>query len=147
MMPVPAAYRGHGSPGGANAQDSPDGVSLDDAFTVPTRWWHRLDDGRVQCDVCPRACRLHEGQRGLWLTDAAAPEALAALAESTGCRSIAFGRRAARRRPGAGEHGPLGLLAWATTHDLTVRLLDLRTSADTAGGRHRVVGYGAFSAG
>jgi pyruvate formate lyase activating enzyme len=30
----------------------------------PTRYWHRLDDGRVQCDVCPRACRLHEGQRG-----------------------------------------------------------------------------------
>jgi pyruvate formate lyase activating enzyme len=34
-------------------------------FTVPTRYWHVLDDGRVQCDVCPRACRLHEGQRGL----------------------------------------------------------------------------------
>jgi pyruvate formate lyase activating enzyme len=32
---------------------------------VPTRYWHRLDDGRVQCDVCPRECRLHEGQRGL----------------------------------------------------------------------------------
>ena len=31
----------------------------------PTRYWHRLDDGRVQCDVCPRACRLNEGQRGL----------------------------------------------------------------------------------
>ncbi len=31
----------------------------------PTGYWHRLDDGRVQCDVCPRACRLHEGQRGL----------------------------------------------------------------------------------
>ncbi|MGZ8597369.1 MAG: AmmeMemoRadiSam system radical SAM enzyme [Actinomycetota bacterium] len=31
----------------------------------PTRWWHRLDDGRVRCDVCPRACALHEGQRGL----------------------------------------------------------------------------------
>jgi pyruvate formate lyase activating enzyme len=30
-----------------------------------TRYWHRLDDGRVQCDVCPRACRMHEGQRGL----------------------------------------------------------------------------------
>jgi len=28
------------------------------------RFWHRLDDGRVQCDVCPRECRLHEGQRG-----------------------------------------------------------------------------------
>jgi pyruvate formate lyase activating enzyme len=31
---------------------------------VPTRHWHRLDDGRVQCDVCPRACKLHEGQAG-----------------------------------------------------------------------------------
>jgi pyruvate formate lyase activating enzyme len=31
----------------------------------PTRYWHRLDDGRVQCDVCPRRCRLREGQRGL----------------------------------------------------------------------------------
>ena len=30
----------------------------------PGRWWHRLDDGRVQCDLCPRECRLHEGQRG-----------------------------------------------------------------------------------
>ena len=30
----------------------------------PTRWWHGLADGRVQCDVCPRECRLHEGQRG-----------------------------------------------------------------------------------
>ncbi|MFN8129366.1 MAG: AmmeMemoRadiSam system radical SAM enzyme [Candidatus Nanopelagicales bacterium] len=30
-----------------------------------TTYWHVLDDGRVQCDVCPRACRLHEGQRGL----------------------------------------------------------------------------------
>ncbi|NBC14345.1 MAG: AmmeMemoRadiSam system radical SAM enzyme [Gammaproteobacteria bacterium] len=31
----------------------------------PTELWHRLDDGRVQCDVCPRACALKEGQRGL----------------------------------------------------------------------------------
>ena len=36
-----------------------------DPHTVPTRYWHALDDGRVQCDVCPRHCRLHEGQRGL----------------------------------------------------------------------------------
>ena len=28
------------------------------------RWWHRLDDGRLQCDLCPRECRLREGQRG-----------------------------------------------------------------------------------
>jgi pyruvate formate lyase activating enzyme len=32
---------------------------------VPTTYWHRLDDGRVQCDVCPRFCKLQEGQRGL----------------------------------------------------------------------------------
>src|SRR5205085_2716482 len=32
---------------------------------VDTRYWHLLDDGRVQCDVCPRACKLHDGQRGL----------------------------------------------------------------------------------
>ena len=32
---------------------------------VPTRYWHKLDDGRVQCDLCPRECKLHEGQQGL----------------------------------------------------------------------------------
>ncbi|MGD8868126.1 MAG: AmmeMemoRadiSam system radical SAM enzyme [Gemmatimonadales bacterium] len=32
---------------------------------VPTRYWRRLEDGRVQCDLCPRYCRLREGQRGL----------------------------------------------------------------------------------
>jgi pyruvate formate lyase activating enzyme len=31
----------------------------------PARWWRLLDDGRIQCDLCPRDCRLHEGQRGL----------------------------------------------------------------------------------
>jgi pyruvate formate lyase activating enzyme len=31
----------------------------------PTRYWHALADGRVQCDVCPRFCKLHEGQQGL----------------------------------------------------------------------------------
>ena len=36
-----------------------------DPHIVPTRYWSRLADGRVQCDVCPRHCRLHEGQRGL----------------------------------------------------------------------------------
>jgi pyruvate formate lyase activating enzyme len=33
--------------------------------TVPTRYWQMLPDGRVQCDICPRHCRLGEGQRGL----------------------------------------------------------------------------------
>ena len=31
---------------------------------VDGRWQHRLPDGRVQCDLCPRRCKLREGQRG-----------------------------------------------------------------------------------
>jgi pyruvate formate lyase activating enzyme len=31
----------------------------------PARYWHALGDGRLQCDLCPRLCRLHDGQRGL----------------------------------------------------------------------------------
>jgi pyruvate formate lyase activating enzyme len=31
---------------------------------VPTIYWHQLKDGRVQCELCPRLCKLHEGQRG-----------------------------------------------------------------------------------
>jgi pyruvate formate lyase activating enzyme len=42
-----------------------DELSIDDPYTVSTSHWHRLPDGRLQCDVCPRACRLREGQRGL----------------------------------------------------------------------------------
>ncbi|GAB1232512.1 AmmeMemoRadiSam system radical SAM enzyme [Ferrigenium sp. UT4] len=30
----------------------------------PARYWHKLDDGRIQCDLCPRDCKLNEGQRG-----------------------------------------------------------------------------------
>ena len=33
--------------------------------TVATRYWHVLADGRIQCDLCPRACKLREGQRGV----------------------------------------------------------------------------------
>ncbi len=31
---------------------------------VQGQWWHRLEDGRIQCDLCPRFCKLREGQRG-----------------------------------------------------------------------------------
>jgi pyruvate formate lyase activating enzyme len=39
--------------------------SIDFGASVPGRYWHGLADGRVQCDLCPRECKLHEGQRGL----------------------------------------------------------------------------------
>ncbi len=37
-------------------------ITLDERY--PGRYWHLLDDGRIQCDLCPRDCKLHEGQRG-----------------------------------------------------------------------------------
>jgi hypothetical protein len=42
----------------------------------PARWWHALADGRVQCDLCPRACRLHDGQRGLCFVRGATGDAM-----------------------------------------------------------------------
>ena len=58
MFAVLAIYLIDDSTGEARMSGVPETI-------VPTRYWHRLDDGRVQCDVCPRACKLHEGQRGL----------------------------------------------------------------------------------
>jgi pyruvate formate lyase activating enzyme len=43
--------------------ESLEDLSSDELF--PGRYWHMLEDGRVQCDVCPRLCKLREGQRGL----------------------------------------------------------------------------------
>jgi pyruvate formate lyase activating enzyme len=36
----------------------PEGVALG-------RYWSVQEDGRIQCDLCPRRCRLTDGQRGL----------------------------------------------------------------------------------
>jgi pyruvate formate lyase activating enzyme len=38
---------------------------LPQGSVVETRYWHALEEGRVQCDLCPRLCKLKEGQRGL----------------------------------------------------------------------------------
>jgi len=43
---------------------------------VPTRYWHRLDDQRVQCDLCPRFCKLHNGQRGFCFVRACLDDAI-----------------------------------------------------------------------
>src|SRR5262245_42088874 len=49
--------------GDGDDQDAYD--SLQGWSVVPTKYWHVLGDGRVQCDVCPRACKMRDGQRGL----------------------------------------------------------------------------------
>ncbi len=33
--------------------------------TISTKYWHKLENGRLQCDLCPRQCKLKNGQRGL----------------------------------------------------------------------------------
>ncbi|MCU7852046.1 MAG: AmmeMemoRadiSam system radical SAM enzyme [Candidatus Thiodiazotropha sp. (ex Monitilora ramsayi)] len=30
----------------------------------PTHYWHKLSEDRVQCDLCPRYCKLKEGKQG-----------------------------------------------------------------------------------
>mgnify|MGYP003981736019 CR=1 FL=1 len=47
-----------GSLGSDNRPPRPDSV-------VSTKYWHKLEDGRLQCDLCPRECKLREGQKGL----------------------------------------------------------------------------------
>jgi predicted class III extradiol MEMO1 family dioxygenase len=172
-----------------------------DGFTVPTRYWHALDDGRIQCDVCPRACKLREGQRGVCFVRArlddqvvltsyvclgdvavlplavgqvAATDVANVLEQVWGgaetlvvvstdlshyhdyATATELDRRTAAEivstRPerlgvydACGVLGVKGLLIAADRHGLDVELLDLRTSADTAGDPERVVGYGAFA--
>ena len=40
-------------------------AALLDENTVTTRYWHALNAEQTQCDMCPRYCKLHAGQRGL----------------------------------------------------------------------------------
>jgi pyruvate formate lyase activating enzyme len=46
------------------------------AASVPGRYWHRMEDGRVQCDLCPRFCKLKPGQRGLCFVRQATDEGI-----------------------------------------------------------------------
>jgi pyruvate formate lyase activating enzyme len=46
---------------------------------VPTEHWHGLPDGRVQCDVCPRACKMRDGQRGVCFVRGRVGEGVALL--------------------------------------------------------------------
>ncbi len=43
---------------------------------LPARYWHQLEDGRIQCDLCPRDCKLHDGQRGACFVRARAGDEL-----------------------------------------------------------------------
>ena len=56
---------------------SPTKTGKDDVIAgVPGRYWHALEDGRIQCDLCPRFCKLNEGQRGLCFVRARKDDAM-----------------------------------------------------------------------
>ena len=38
-------------------------IVIPDPHVAKTRYWERLPNGRVQCDVCPNHCRLADGRR------------------------------------------------------------------------------------
>jgi pyruvate formate lyase activating enzyme len=42
----------------------------------PTRHWHLRTDGKVECEICPRRCRLEQGQRGLCFVRARESDAI-----------------------------------------------------------------------
>jgi len=37
----------------------------------PTKYWHQLPNGRIQCDLCPRFCSMRNGRRGMCFVRAA----------------------------------------------------------------------------
>src|SRR4051794_8212312 len=39
--------------------------TLDTDAHHPGSWWHGIEGGRIQCDLCPRDCQLADGQHGL----------------------------------------------------------------------------------
>ncbi|HMQ72627.1 MAG TPA: AmmeMemoRadiSam system radical SAM enzyme [Rubrivivax sp.] len=53
--------------------EAPDPVDAQADGARAAQWWHPLPDGRLQCDLCPRDCKLHPGQRGLCFVRARAP--------------------------------------------------------------------------
>jgi AmmeMemoRadiSam system protein B len=68
-----------------------------------------------------------------------------AFDKRTAARIIAFEHEALDGHQACGVYPVRGLLAAAKERGLVSRLLDLRTSGDTAGDKGRVVGYGSFA--
>ena len=77
----------------------------------PARWWHRLPDGRLQCDLCPRDCRLHEDQRGLCFVRERRGDAMVL---STYGRSSGFAIDPIEKKPLNHFHPGSGVLSFGT---------------------------------
>lgn len=77
----------------------------------PARWWHALPDGRLQCDLCPRDCRLHAGQRGLCFVRERMGDAMVL---STYGRSSGFAIDPIEKKPLNHFHPGSGVLSFGT---------------------------------
>jgi pyruvate formate lyase activating enzyme len=61
---ISSAMSSEGSPGApVDPETEAQAHAPGDVAGVPGRWWHRTDEGRIHCDLCPRGCTLSEGQR------------------------------------------------------------------------------------
>ncbi len=87
----------------------------DDAATwtdAPTaRWSTALPDGRIQCDLCPRRCRLHPGQRGFCFVRARDGDRLVL---TTYGRSSGFAIDPVEKKPLAHFHPGTAVLSFGT---------------------------------
>jgi AmmeMemoRadiSam system protein B len=91
------------------------------------------EDSRTLVVVSTDLSHYHDYRTAVRLDEATASAIVARRADLLGSRSA------------CGVAALHGLVAWAAQRELTVRLLDLCNSGDTAGRRDRVVGYGAFA--
>ena len=87
----------------------------DDETTWPdaptARWWTALDDGRIQCDLCPRGCRLHAGQRGFCFVRARDGDRMVL---TTYGRSSGFALDPVEKKPLAHFHPGTSVLSFGT---------------------------------
>lgn len=75
------------------------------------RWWTPLDDGRIQCDLCPRRCRLHAGQRGFCFVRARDDDRMVL---TTYGRSSGFAIDPVEKKPLAHFYPGTGVLSFGT---------------------------------
>ena len=101
----------------------------DDVASLLERLWDRADLVVVSTDLSHYLDDETAKRIDRATADAVLARDAAAIAEGSACGAFAL----------------RGLVELARRRDLTIRLLDLRTSADTAGDQRRVVGYGAFA--
>jgi pyruvate formate lyase activating enzyme len=75
------------------------------------RWWERQDDGRVLCTLCPRDCRLAEGQTGFCFVRQNRGGELVSLAYG---RSTGFAVDPIEKKPLAHFHPGTTVLSFGT---------------------------------